>query len=173
MRVVIAFVLAITVGCTARPAPVVAPRISPEVLAARLAEADRLASRGCYLCLTEAAAAYASLLADSDDPVVARKALENNLMLVAGEIELRIPDSGARDAAEQLRTKVPLVYDPYFAALDMQANPLPRRRITLQSYRASARSAWCLSPSSRRRRRRRDERIVSSWPCCRCATPKS
>src|SRR5688572_7053622 len=107
MRVAAALVLAITVGCAPRPAPVVTPRIAPEVLAARLAEADRLASRGCYLCLKEAAAAYASLLADSDDPAVARKALENNLMLVTREVELRIPDSGARDAAEQLRLKFP------------------------------------------------------------------
>ena len=136
MRVVTAVVLAITVGCTPRPAPVVAPRIAPEVLAARLAEADRLASRGCYLCLKEAAAAYASLLADADDSAVARKALENNLMLVAREIELRIPDSGARDAAEQLRLKFPATYDAYFSALEMMANPMVAGGGTLQAFRA-------------------------------------
>ena len=136
MRVVIAVVLALAFGCAPRPVPVATPRLAPEVLAARLSEADRLASRGCYLCLKEAAAAYASLLADADDPGVARKALENNLMLVAREIELRIPDSGARDAAEQLRVKIPLAYDPYFAALEMQANPLIAGGVTLQEYRA-------------------------------------
>jgi tetratricopeptide (TPR) repeat protein len=129
-------VLVFSLGCAPRQAPVAVPRLSPEVLASRLAEADRLASRGCYLCLKEAAAAYASLLAESDDLVLARKALENNLMLVAREIELRIPDSGARDAAQQLRMKFPLVYDPYFAALDMLAAPLVMGGVTLQSLRA-------------------------------------
>ena len=123
-------------ACAPRPVPVAAPRIAPEVLAARLAEADRLASRGCYLCLKEAAAAYASLLADSDDPGVARKALENNLMVVAREIELRIPDSGARDAAEQLRVKFPLAYDAYFAALELMAAPIVGGGVTLQNFRA-------------------------------------
>ena len=51
--------LAWSLGCTPRPAVVVAPRLPPEVVAARLAEADRLASHGCYLCLKEAGAAYA------------------------------------------------------------------------------------------------------------------
>jgi tetratricopeptide (TPR) repeat protein len=134
MRVAAAIALALTVGCTPRPAVVVAPRIAPEVLAARLAEADRLASRGCYLCLKEAAAAYASLLADSDDPAVARKALENNLMLVTREVELRIPDSGARDAAEQLRLKFPLVYDVYFAELERTA-PVVGGGFALQQFR--------------------------------------
>lgn len=128
--------LAIVLACAPRAAPVVAPRIAPEVLAVRLAEADRLASRGCYLCLKEAAAAYASLLADSDDPGVARKALENTLMVVAREIELRIPDSGARDAAEQLRVKFPLAYDAYFAALELMAAPIAGGGVTQQNFRA-------------------------------------
>jgi tetratricopeptide (TPR) repeat protein len=118
-RTIGVLLLATAAGCTPRPGPVTAPRIAPEVLAARLAEADRLASRGCYLCLKEAAAAYASLLADSDDPAVARKALENNLMLVAREVELRIPDSGARDAAWQLQDHVGGNYVPYFTVLDL------------------------------------------------------
>lgn len=125
-----------SLGCAPRPAPVTAPRLSPEVLAARLSEADRLASRGCYLCLKEAAAAYASLLADSDDSAVIRKALENNLMLAAREIELRIPDSGAREAAQQLRAKVPVEYASHFAALDMLATPLVIGGVTLQNVRA-------------------------------------
>ncbi len=98
--------------------PVVVPRITPEQLAVQLTEADRLASRGCYLCLKEAAAAYSALLALSDDPVLARKALENNLMLVLREIELRLPDSGARETAHQLQAKVPSSYASYFASLD-------------------------------------------------------
>lgn len=136
MRVVTAMVLLFAISCAPRPVPIAAPRIAPEVLAARLAEADRLASRGCYLCLKEAAAAYASLLADSDDSVVVRKALENNLMLAAREIELRMPDSGARETAEQLRARVPSEYDSYFSALDMMASPLVIGGVTLQSFRA-------------------------------------
>jgi tetratricopeptide (TPR) repeat protein len=136
MRIIAGFVLAFSLGCAPRPVPVAVPRISPELLATRLAEADRLASRGCYLCLKEAAAAYASLLADSDDPGVARKALENNLMVVAREIELRIPDSGARDAAEQLRVKFPLAYDAHFAALELMAAPNMGGGVTLQNFRA-------------------------------------
>ena len=110
--------LACWLGCAPRPVTVAAPRIAPEVLAARLAEADRLASRGCYLCLKEAAAAYAALLADSDDSQLIAKALENNLMVALREIELRIPDSGAREAAEQLQALVPSSYAAYFAVLD-------------------------------------------------------
>jgi tetratricopeptide (TPR) repeat protein len=135
-RHIFALLLTASFGCAPRPVPAVAPRIAPEVLAARLAEADHLASRGCYLCLKEAAAAYASLLADSDDLGVARKAVENDLMVVAREIELRIPDSGARDAAEQLRLKVPLAYDAYFAALELMAAPIVGGGVTLQNFRA-------------------------------------
>jgi tetratricopeptide (TPR) repeat protein len=126
MRAVTVLALSCMLGCTPRPAPVVTTRFAPEVLAARLAEADRLASRGCYLCLKEAAAAYASLLADSDEGVVAERALENNLMLVMREIELRMPDSGAREAAEQLQTRVPVSYATYFTALDVLAGPADR-----------------------------------------------
>jgi hypothetical protein len=119
MRIVIGIVLGISLACAPRPAPIVAAaRIAPEVLAARLAEADRLASSGCYLCLKEAAAAYAGLLADSDERQLLRHALENNLMLAIREIELRMPDSGARADAQQLQTRVPESYAAYFAALD-------------------------------------------------------
>ena len=129
-------VTVVTVGCAPRPVPVAAPRIAPEVLAARLAEADRLASRGCYLCLKEAAAAYASLLTESDDGRVLVRALENNLMLAMREIELRIPDSGARETAEQLQVRVPASYAAYFAALDLQANPLVVGGVPVQTFRA-------------------------------------
>jgi tetratricopeptide (TPR) repeat protein len=118
MRIAAALVLASSLACSPRPVPVVAPRITPEQLAARLSEADRLASRGCYLCLKEAAAAYASLLADSDDSNLLRKALENNLMLAVREIELRLPDSGALEAARQLQDGIASNYAPYFAVLE-------------------------------------------------------
>ena len=54
----------------------------------------------------------------SDDPVLAAHALENDLMLVAREIELRLPDSGARERAGTLQSKVAVNYAPYFSALD-------------------------------------------------------
>jgi hypothetical protein len=119
-RVAAALIVTLAAGCaTRRPAlPAVSPRISPQVLAARLAGADRLAARGCYLCLQEAAAAYGELLSESTDPVLERKALENNLMIALREIELRIPDSGAREAAHELQARVPWSYAAYFAALD-------------------------------------------------------
>src|SRR5688572_22924858 len=119
MRLIAVVAVSLTLGCAPRPAAVVlVPRLAPEVLAARLADADRLASRGCYLCLKEAAAAYAALLAETDDRTAVAKALENNLMLAMREIELRMPDSGARDAAEQLQDQAASDYTPYFAALD-------------------------------------------------------
>jgi tetratricopeptide (TPR) repeat protein len=119
MRLAVSLLLVFLSACAPRPAPAVAPKVTPEQLALQLNEADRLASRGCYLCLKEAAAAYSALLALSDDPVLARKALENNLMLVIREIELRLPDSGAREAAEQLQARLPASYAMYFDALDV------------------------------------------------------
>ena len=119
MRLAVALLLVLLAACTPPPAPVVTPEITPEQLAIQLTEADRLASRGCYLCLKEAAAAYSALLALSDDAVLTRKALENNLMLVIREVELRLPDSGAREAAEQLQARVPASYVTYFEALDV------------------------------------------------------
>ena len=104
-------VVALNLACAPRPVPVAVPRLAPGVLAARLAEADRLASRGCYLCLKEAAAAYAALLGETDDATAAIRALENNLMLAAREIELRIPDSGALEAARQLQDHVGANYE--------------------------------------------------------------
>jgi hypothetical protein len=118
IRIAVLFAVSSLFACAPRPVPVAAPRISPEVLAARLSEADRLASRGCYLCLKEAAAAYTALLAETDDWSAVAKALENNLMLAIREIELRIPDSGAREAARQLQDDAASDYVPYFAALD-------------------------------------------------------
>lgn len=134
-RYVAFLMLAVTLGCAPRPVPVAAPRIAPEVLAARLAEADRLASRGCYLCLKEAAAAYASLLEESDDSRLVTRALENYLMLVSREIELRMPDSGAREAAQRLQARVPASYAAYFAALGLEEKPLVVGGTTLQSFR--------------------------------------
>jgi len=123
MRSLASFVLAASLACAPRTPPAATPRITAEELAVQLAEADRLASRGCYLCLKEAAGAYSNLLTLSDDPVLAKKALENSLMLTLREIELRIPDSGAREAAEGLRPRVAESYASYFAALDALGGP--------------------------------------------------
>ena len=117
-RIIPLAALVCALGCGPRPAPVTTARIPADVIAARLAEADRLASRGCYLCLKEAAAAYAALLAETHDAAAVAKALENNLMLALREIELRMPDSGAREAARQLQDQAASDYAPYFAALD-------------------------------------------------------
>lgn len=120
MRGVPALALVCSLACaTTRPGlPAATERVSPAVLAARLAEADALAARGCYLCLREAAAAYEPLLEASNEPAVVRKALENYLMLALREIELRMPGSGAREAAQALQPRVPQSYAAYFTALD-------------------------------------------------------
>src|SRR5688572_17616055 len=118
MKIIASVVAVVSVACAPRAVPVAVPRLAPEVLAARLSEADRLASRGCYLCLKEAAAAYAALLAESDDSSLLTKALENDLMLAIREIELRLPDSGAREHALQLQDQAGSSCTAYFAALD-------------------------------------------------------
>jgi tetratricopeptide (TPR) repeat protein len=138
LRAFLALAAVCSLACaTARPVTAARARISPETLAARLAEADRLASRGCYLCLKEAASAYATLLELSDDVVLTRKALENNLMIALREIELRMPDSGAREAARQLQTSVGVGvgYARYFSALDLLAAPVVTGGVTFQEVR--------------------------------------
>ena len=157
MRAVLALAVAWGLGCAStRPAATATPRLAPAVLAARLADADQLAERGCYLCLKEAAAAYASLLETSADPAVARHALENDLMLALREIELRMPDSGARGHAEELQRRVASSYAAYFAALDALAAPVVTGGVTLQEIRqqrerraaaaAELEKAWPASP---------------------------
>ena len=136
MRLFGGIALALSLACAPRPVPIAPPRISPEALAARLADANRLAARGCYLCLKEAAAAYDALLADTDDARVLTAALENNLMLAIRELELRIPDSGAREAAERLQARVPVSYAMYSSALDLQAKPLVFAGMTAEFFRA-------------------------------------
>jgi tetratricopeptide (TPR) repeat protein len=130
MRIVAGLLIVCSMACTPRTVPPPPPRISAEELAKGLDEADRLASRGCYLCLKEAAAAYSALLAVSDDPVLLRKALENSLMILAREIELRMPDSGAREAAAALQLRVPSSYAGYLAAIDTPPNPFDLLRNT-------------------------------------------
>jgi tetratricopeptide (TPR) repeat protein len=134
--------------------------MTPPELATRLAEADRLASKGCYLCLKEAAAAYSGLLTLSDDPIVASHALENYLMLVIREIELRLPDSGALEAARQLQARVTSSYANYFAAIDalasapeaaqyVRGNEIfvpPERRTLLAKLTAELEKEWPASP---------------------------
>jgi tetratricopeptide (TPR) repeat protein len=144
------FLLAALVACAPRAVPTVvrAARLAPEVLAVRLADADQLASRGCYLCLREAAAAYAAILAETDDRTAIAKALENNLMLAMREIELRMPDSGAREAAQQLQDQAASDYSPYFAALEtlrpaepvilVRGQPLPGKEAYDQRLKALA-----------------------------------
>ena len=135
MRSLASVILAASLACAPRTSPVAAtPRIAPAELAARLAEADRLASRGCYLCLKEAASAYVALLALSDDPTLASRALENYLMLALREVELRMPDSGALEAAGALRARVP-GYDAYFDALDRLGRPVVAGEVTMQAIR--------------------------------------
>jgi hypothetical protein len=120
------FVAALGVSCASNPPvqPSAAPLTSPALLEVRLAEADALAARGCYVCLEEAAAAYSKLLQIAESPVVVRKTLENDLMIALREIELRLPDSGARNQARQLQEHVPADYDAYVAALDLIGKPL-------------------------------------------------
>ena len=150
-----------TLACaSARSAAPVPPRV-PDTFAVRLAEADRLASRGCYLCLKEAAAAYSALLADSADPVLARKALENHLMLALREIELRIPDSGARDAAVELQARVPISYSTYFAALDALAPPGPAEA---GGVAASARAGRYALEQNREARATIASALEQEWP---------
>ena len=80
--------------------------------------ADRQASRGCYLCLKAADALYADLLSSTDDATLAKHALENALMIVLREVELRIPDSGAREVAATLQSRVPESYALYFRTVE-------------------------------------------------------
>jgi tetratricopeptide (TPR) repeat protein len=100
----------------------------PEVIAARLADADGLASRGCYLCLKDAAAVYHELIGLTADVGIMQKAVENDLLIALREIELRMPDSGARLRAEGLRQHLKATYTPYFSALDIFGKPLDDRR---------------------------------------------
>lgn len=121
MRAVAALVVLATIACIPRPPGAVKPSLSPEQITVRLADADRFASRGCYLCLKEAAAAYAALLAETDSPVVAARSLENNLMMALRERELRMPDSGALAVARQLEPRVSVSYQSYFTTLEALA----------------------------------------------------
>jgi tetratricopeptide (TPR) repeat protein len=114
------------VSCVSRPAvhPATQPTRLQISLEARLADADALAARGCYVCLQEAADAYVKLLQMSDSPALIRKALENDLMIAVREVELRLPDSGARQRAHVLRERGTADYDAYFEALDALDAPL-------------------------------------------------
>lgn len=123
-----AALLAVCLGasCTSHSPihPAVQPGMSQALLDARLAEADALAARGCYLCLREAAGAYSALLQMSDSPAVVRKTLENDLMIAVREVELRLPDSGARQRAQSLRARTATNDDVYFAAVEALGTPL-------------------------------------------------
>jgi tetratricopeptide (TPR) repeat protein len=136
LRTLLALVVLCAAACVStRPATLDPSRRSPAVFAERLAEADRLASRGCYLCLKEAASAYAELLQESDDRVLLTHALENKLMIALREVELRLPDSGAREAAAALQARLPTGFGAYFASLDMLAVPVTTGGVPIQTVR--------------------------------------
>jgi tetratricopeptide (TPR) repeat protein len=59
-------------------------------------------------------------------------------MLAIREMELRLPDSGARDRADALRQQVPAAYDPYFSALDFLSNSPNDRLSTVQDFQRVA-----------------------------------
>ena len=126
VRLIGTLLVAASAACSPRPAPVVAPRLAPEVLASRLAEAERLASRGCYRCLKEAAAAYAALLAETDDPKAITGALENNLMIAMREIELDVAEG-----ADMIMVKPALPY------LDLVRQARDRFDLPLAAYNVS------------------------------------
>jgi tetratricopeptide (TPR) repeat protein len=121
-------VLALNLGwaCATNPStdPVVSGVTPSEIIEARQAAADAVAARGCYLCLMEAAAEYGQLIQISADFGLMKKAVENDLMLAIREIELRLPDSGARQRAYSLRQHVTATYTAYFDALDALGSPL-------------------------------------------------
>ena len=108
--------------------PAVRPHTQPAnpqaIIDARLAEADALAARGCYVCLREAGEAYAKVMEISDSPAVIRKALDNDLLMAIREIELRLPDSGAGRRAQLLADRATSNYDMYFEALQALVTPI-------------------------------------------------
>ena len=126
MKVAAVF-LAVGLGASCAHSPV-RPQAQPAnpqaVVDARLAEADALAARGCYVCLREAGEAYAKVIEISDSPVVIRKALENNLLMAIREIELRLPDSGADRRARLLADRATSNYETYFEALQALGTPI-------------------------------------------------
>jgi tetratricopeptide (TPR) repeat protein len=118
--------ICLVVSCASKPKgrPAVTPSLSLEQIQARLGDADAMAARGCYLCLKDAADAYAALADLVRDPfTLYQKTLENDLMIALREFELRLPDSGARDRAQALRQLVKANDDPLFAALDLLTAP--------------------------------------------------
>lgn len=128
-RFALALAIALTASCAKNP-PSVSILTPPAVIQARLDEADALAARGCYVCLEEAAEAYSKIAQSSNHPIVLKKTLENDLMLAIREIEMRLPDSGARQNAFMLRQHVPKSYETYFAVLDLMGTPLGARTTT-------------------------------------------
>jgi len=78
-----AVAISLAAACTLKPRarPALVPGLSPEAVRTRLAAADALAARGCYLCLRDASEAYQTLVplaASADDPLpIYTKALEN------------------------------------------------------------------------------------------------
>src|SRR5687768_15159915 len=119
MRLLLPALLLAELSCaTPRLPPAAVSATAPDPVTVKAAEADRQASRGCYLCLKAAAGGYAEALLSMDDPALLKRALENALMVLLREAELRIPDSGARGEALSLQARVPESYALYFRAID-------------------------------------------------------
>jgi tetratricopeptide (TPR) repeat protein len=139
------------------------------ITAHQIAEADWLAARGCYLCLKEAAVVYEELLEQADRAegragaqgfspgyiTLATNALENHLMIALREVELRMPDSGAREAALGLQARVPASYALYFAALDA-LGPTEATGAT--------RSGPYVTPATRQERMKLAAALETEWP---------
>ena len=120
-----AVILSFAVACTSapKPRPIVAPvlpALPVEVIQARVAEADTLAAKGCYLCLRDASVIYESLIFAVSDEDVIRKAVDTDLMMALREFELSLPASGAYVRAKE-RSRGKPGYDAYFGLLDIRS----------------------------------------------------
>ena len=144
--------LALGVSCASRQAATsgAAETARVERFERQIALADTIAARGCYLCLKEAAELYSVLAVEKPATPIVRKALENDLMIVLRERELRLPDSGALERAQlsPLRDE----YLPYFSLLDARGTV------------AEGRNTWSEIQRSREERRKRAAELELEWP---------
>lgn len=72
-----------------------------------IADADRLATAGCYTCLVEALRIYDSLLARRPSPAAARGAFRTAVLLALREKEVGLPATTYLDRARALATTLP------------------------------------------------------------------
>ena len=146
MRRALVVVLLAQLACTSSRVTVPAVSTAANPVTATLAEADRQASRGCYLCLQAAAGGYAEALSSMDDPALLKRALENALMILLREAELRIPDSGAREEARSLQARVPESYALYFRTIDALERDQVAMRGEWRSLAMELEKQWPASP---------------------------